>query len=175
MHSVGGACGFVWLVTGALGRLGVVATYGAGTLLVVKRRQSVAPDGIELGGNYEPATLPPSSSSSIDRAPAQARTLSTSARASAQYLANVWSDAKLPASNPFEGHAKLDTLGQTLYPLFCVSLHEHAWTVAGYGVWGMMETYLERFGRVWIGQRWGTRTRFVSIFRVQFRVLPYEK
>ena len=39
---------------------------------------------------------------------------------------------------------ELDALGQTLYPLFYVSVHEHAWMAAGYGVWGM-ETYLEIF------------------------------
>jgi superoxide dismutase, Fe-Mn family len=38
----------------------------------------------------------------------------------------------------------LDSLGQTLFPLFCVSVHEHAWTAGGYGVWGK-ERYLERF------------------------------
>ncbi len=38
----------------------------------------------------------------------------------------------------------LDALGLTLYQLFCVSVHEHAWIAAGYGVWGM-ETCLERF------------------------------
>jgi Fe-Mn family superoxide dismutase len=38
----------------------------------------------------------------------------------------------------------LETLGETLYPLFCVSVHEHAWMAGGYGVWGR-ETYLERF------------------------------
>ncbi|KAN0140325.1 hypothetical protein V8E53_002221 [Lactarius tabidus] len=156
MQSGGGAGGFVWLVTDALGRLGVVATYGAGTLLVAERRQSLAPDGVELGGIYEPATpvppsqLPPSFSG---RAPAHVRALSTSARASAQRPTNVWSD---PASDPgaamgssgmygsTETPAALDALGRTLYPLFCVSVHEHAWMAAGYGVWGM-ETYLERF------------------------------
>ena len=97
MHSGGGAGGFIWFVTDALGRLGVVATYGAGTLLVADRRQSLAPDGIELGGIYEPSTLPPSSSSSSSpsssttraSAPAQTRTLSTSARTSVQRPPNV--------------------------------------------------------------------------------------
>ena len=156
MHSGGGAGGFIWLVTDALGRLGVVATYGAGTLLVADRRQSLAPDGIELGGIYEPSTLPPSSpsapSSSTTRAsaPAQTRALSTSTRTSVQRPANVWSGPTHPASNlgtasgSSEAPAELDSLGQTLYPLFCVSVHEHAWMAAGYGVWGM-ETYLERF------------------------------
>ena len=147
IHSAGGAGGFVWLVTDALGRLGVVATYGAGTLLVAERRQSLGPDSIELGGLYESATLPPSSSSSspIGRTPAQVRALSTSARASAQRPANFRSDPNLgAASGSSEAPAELDALGQTLYPLFCVSVHEHAWLAAGYGIWGL-ERYLERF------------------------------
>jgi len=43
-----------------------------------------------------------------------------------------------------DGSTTLDSLGQTLYPLFCVSVHEHAWMAAGYGVSGK-ERYLERF------------------------------
>jgi superoxide dismutase, Fe-Mn family len=45
---------------------------------------------------------------------------------------------------PAPAPAPLDTIGRTLFPLFCVSVHEHAWMAAGYGVWGK-ETYLERF------------------------------
>jgi Fe-Mn family superoxide dismutase len=45
--------GFVWLVTDSLGRLGIIATYGAGTLLVNERRQAYSPDRTtELGGVY---------------------------------------------------------------------------------------------------------------------------
>ena len=43
----------------------------------------------------------------------------------------------------------LDTLWRTLYPLFCVSMHELAWMAVGYGVWGMETYYLEGFWRVW--------------------------
>ena len=103
---------------------------------------------------YEPATLPPSSSSSspIGRAPVQVRALSTSTRALAQRPANVRSDPNPGApSGSSEAPAELDALGQTLYPLFCVSVHEHAWMAAGYGVWGM-ERYLERF---WTCLDWG--------------------
>ena len=31
-----------------------------------------------------------------------------------------------------------DALGRTLYSLLYVSVHEHAWLAAGYGVWGMV-------------------------------------
>jgi hypothetical protein len=47
------------------------------------------------------------------------------------------------AGTDASGSTTLDSLRQTLYPLFCVSMHEHAWMAAGYGVWGK-ETYLER-------------------------------
>ncbi|KAJ3723425.1 hypothetical protein C8R42DRAFT_36936 [Lentinula raphanica] len=36
------------------------------------------------------------------------------------------------------------TFGETLYPLFCVSVHEHAWMSAGYGIWGK-EEWLKKF------------------------------
>jgi Fe-Mn family superoxide dismutase len=49
-----------------------------------------------------------------------------------------------------EAPAGLDTLGHTLYLLFCMSLQEHAWMAAGYGVWAM-ETYFERF---WVSLDW---------------------
>ena len=37
----------------------------------------------------------------------------------------------------------LDALGRTLYRPFCVSVHEHAWIAARYGVLGIW-AYLER-------------------------------
>lgn len=38
-------------------------------------------------------------------------------------------------------------IGETLYPLFCLSVHEHAWLSAGYGVNGK-EEYIKRFWSV---------------------------
>jgi Fe-Mn family superoxide dismutase len=35
-------------------------------------------------------------------------------------------------------------IGHTIYPLLCISVHEHAWMAAGRGVWGK-EEYLKRF------------------------------
>lgn len=176
--------GFVWLVTDSVGRLGIVATYGSGTLLVNERRQSLSSDyNTELGGVYVPAdqtappqtqthpatsptsglTPPPTSTSTST--PPGARPLSTSASVrdpndGVARPANVWSDALYSGSagtggnengtgGPFDVSSpdkpiSLNTLGATLYPLFCVSVHEHAWMAAGYGVWGK-ETYLERF------------------------------
>ena len=184
--------GFVWLVTDALGHLGVVATYGAGTLLVSERRQTLSPDGnTELGGVYVPAENPaptpaptstststPTPSTTQPTSPASglatpplrtnppqgARALSTTMlaygpRDRVSRPANLWSDglyagtgagADAGSANggvlgtPDGSSSDLDSLGRTLYPLFCVSVHEHAWMAAGYGVWGK-EKYLERF------------------------------
>jgi Fe-Mn family superoxide dismutase len=41
----------------------------------------------------------------------------------------------------------LTTLGETLYPLFCIGVHERAWLTAGYGVWGK-EEWLKQFWTV---------------------------
>jgi superoxide dismutase, Fe-Mn family len=170
--------GFVWLVTDNLGRLGVIATYGAGTLLVSDRRQTFSPDSnTELGGVYVPAEHPtPTSTQSTSPAsglappllrtdpPPGARALSTTAythapgaRDGPSRPASVWSDPPHAAvyagmgagvgmgnGNTDGSTTALDSLGQTLYPLFCVSVHEHAWMAAGYGVWGK-ERYLDRF------------------------------
>ncbi|KAI9510961.1 hypothetical protein F5148DRAFT_472233 [Russula earlei] len=136
--------------------------------------------GTELGGVYVPAeTAAPQHGAPQPRRPTVpnsgltppplhadpppgARTLSMSARVSrfqngAPRPTNLWDDgpsgglAGMGTGGMPDGQASLDTLGQTLYPLFCVSVHEHAWMAAGYGVWGK-ETYLERF---WSCLDWG--------------------
>ncbi|KAG6865996.1 hypothetical protein C0991_009668 [Blastosporella zonata] len=42
---------------------------------------------------------------------------------------------------PEEPRSKVNALhlGEVLYPLFCISVYEHAWLSAGYGVWGKEE------------------------------------
>jgi Fe-Mn family superoxide dismutase len=39
---------------------------------------------------------------------------------------------------------EISTATDTLHPLFCVSVNEHVWMSAGYGIWGK-EEYLKRF------------------------------
>lgn len=48
---------------------------------------------------------------------------------------------------------KVDMLniGEVLYPLFCVSVYEHNWISAGYGIWGR-EEWLKKF---WSVLDWG--------------------
>ena len=45
------------------------------------------------------------------------------------------------------GKYDVKKVGDTLLPLMCVSVHEHAWVGAGYGVWGK-EEYMKRFWSV---------------------------
>jgi hypothetical protein len=63
--------------------------------------------------------------------------------------ATVWSNPPLPASDAGvatdntgmcgspEVLAALDALGRMLYPLFSVSVYEHAWVAAGYDLLDM--------------------------------------
>lgn len=44
-------------------------------------------------------------------------------------------------------HSDLFKMGDTLFPLFAVSVNEHAWMSAGYGVWGK-EEWLKQFWTV---------------------------
>lgn len=62
--------------------------------------------------------------------------------------ASLYSNSPLN-SNPYGKSSRFDlsTLGETLYPLFCVSVHERAWMGAGYGVWGK-EEWLKQFWTV---------------------------
>ncbi|KAF5387608.1 hypothetical protein D9615_000083 [Tricholomella constricta] len=43
--------------------------------------------------------------------------------------------------------AEMLNIGEVLHPLFCISVNEHAWMAAGYGVWGK-EEWLKQFWTV---------------------------
>ncbi|WFD31915.1 superoxide dismutase [Malassezia sp. CBS 17886] len=130
--------GYVWLVKDEHGRLGIVPTYGAGTVLVQQRQQRGAADlvaGVQDGRASKdapphaapPAAAPPPPA----RAPSRFDSLAQSSAAGA--------------------------IGNNLYPLFCVSVFEHAW-LGDYGFWGK-ERYLTNLWDClnWarIEMRWG--------------------
>jgi Fe-Mn family superoxide dismutase len=85
--------------------------------------------------------------------PLHPRFLHSSARVSV--LSNIMPaslfDGKSPSASLDRNkpQTKVDMLniGETLHPLFCVSVHEHAWISAGYGVWGK-EEWLKKFWTV---------------------------
>lgn len=168
--------GWVWLVTDGTGQLGVLGTYGAGTLLVQDRNQrfdTTSPEAASLGGRYQTGSTLSNAqapsfaglasagsgsspvSGSARAAPtanpiAGARSLHISARSGSIY------DGLGARDRPFdnlklEGQTtkatQLDKLGEVLTPLFCVGVHERAWMAAGFGVWGK-ERYLREFWSV---------------------------
>lgn len=155
--------GWMWLVTDADGQLGIVPTFGAGTLLV---RTSEASPAFEEWRSVvgEPTLqftegsktrLPPFnfSAKSHSASPLTGAPLGgqpsidphTPARSMSQHFATprgLYKGLDLDGSR-----ADPKKLGNTLFPLLCVSVHEHAWISAGYGVWGK-EEYMKRFWSV---------------------------
>ncbi|KAF9468799.1 hypothetical protein BDZ94DRAFT_1317388 [Collybia nuda] len=81
------------------------------------------------------------------------RFLHSSARTSVESFnapSSLWDGKEGPAAfDRSKPQTKVDMLniGETLFPLFCVSVHEHAWISAGYGVWGK-EEWLKKFWTV---------------------------
>lgn len=62
---------------------------------------------------------------------------------------SLWEAANPAAFDRNSPRAKVTMLnvGEYLTPLFCVSVNEHAWMSAGYGVWGK-EEWLKKFWTV---------------------------
>ncbi|KAJ3807882.1 Manganese/iron superoxide dismutase, partial [Lentinula aff. lateritia] len=138
--------GFVWLVTDAAGNIAVVPTFGPGSVLVRSQMYMAHPD---------PASSPDSSSSphlylphptafaslTSDTPPSSSLPFPSS---SPSPLSSSPSLASRPRTLPLGAALTLAAAGDTLYPLFCLSVHEHAWLSAGCGVWGR-ERWVQAF------------------------------
>jgi len=156
--------GWVWFVTDQAGNTGIVTTYGAGTLLVrsrmnMERHSDLEPTNSDDNPHAIPASpyLPRNSSSSpLSRVSghnspavpngAQVRQMSdhNTIRLTASGVhSNPRKDP--PYKNITMG--SMLTVGEILYPLFCVPVYEHAWMSAGYGVWGK-EQWIKEFWSV---------------------------
>ncbi|KAJ7237198.1 hypothetical protein B0H12DRAFT_1190742 [Mycena haematopus] len=97
--------------------------------------------------------------------PSQTRSLYTSAtRRTDDWRhsrpATIDNAASTSAASPKK---KTDTLhmGEVLYPLFCISVQEHAWLSAGYGIWGK-EAWLREFWNVLNWQQVGQNYAYIS-------------
>ncbi|KZT41126.1 manganese and iron superoxide dismutase [Sistotremastrum suecicum HHB10207 ss-3] len=163
--------GWLWLVVDGEHQLGIVATFGAGTLLVRSRQQRIPPQR-----PIPRATLPArnSQSSGVTAAdaerqsniasptsgvarpppplnphsPSRAASNNTVALADANpsYVNSYKSWVSGVTTDPSERGFSQKT-GETLNPLLCISIHEHAWLGSDYGIWGK-EEYLKRFWSV---------------------------
>ena len=153
--------GWIWVAVDGRATMGVIPTFGAGTLLVRSRAKVLQSVDPVLGENYPapatPTTPPhqpaPSSTTPGPNTPqpSTSRGFHTSARVENIYGGKaVGLYGRDTDGQAFEGEvpmADFEKIGTHLYPLFCLSVHEHAWLTAGYGIWGK-EEYLKRFWTV---------------------------
>ncbi|CDU21963.1 related to Superoxide dismutase [Sporisorium scitamineum] len=108
--------GWVWLVTDQHRNLGVVPTFGSGTVIVQNRMQH--------GKHFLLPSINDQASGNTDAKPATDR-------------------PSRPSDSLFSGLGISDKVGKDLYPLLNISVHEHAW-LNDYGIMGK-EEYLTRF------------------------------
>ncbi|KAK7061398.1 manganese superoxide dismutase [Favolaschia claudopus] len=96
-------------------------------------------------------TLPSSSNGNYGaNTPLQTRFMHLSARRFADWDASppgIHDPAPLSAPSSQYKHTDALHVGEVLYPLFCLPVQEHAWLMAGYGVWGK-EAWLREFWNV---------------------------
>ncbi|KAF9782792.1 Manganese/iron superoxide dismutase [Thelephora terrestris] len=153
--------GWIWVAMDNLATIGVIPTFGAGTLLVRSRGRAIPSDDVVIGKQHPTHPKRPQSRQSTPpstppgaTAPQPTRSFHTSARTE-----NIFGNERPVGvygrrdmdEEPYEGgyapNVDFDKVGTHLYPLFCLSVHEHAWLTAGYGIWGK-EEYLKRFWTV---------------------------
>lgn len=143
--------GYVWLVRDKAGQLGIVPTYGAGTILIQNRMQRnaarsdwILPSVDEQGPSAQSSSSSSSSSPSSPPPPSSSSTSSVGGfrqfSTSHAPSSDIFNESYSRAMRPTEGDA---SRGEELYPLLCVSVHERDW-LPDYGMWGK-EEYLMRF------------------------------
>jgi len=160
------ASGWIWLVSDQQGHLGIIPTYGSGTLLIRARQQRRPPIRGELPEPPQPttaaSTMHPShprsstfhsqgpetttlpTSGAIHRpppplAPREQQSRSINLTPSGTGVSSFYMN-----SSSFSHDNKR---GVVLNPLLCISVYEHAWLSSGYGIWDKKE-YLRRFWSV---------------------------
>ncbi|KAJ7590709.1 Manganese/iron superoxide dismutase [Mycena floridula] len=164
--------GWVWFVTDAAGHTAIVPTFGPGTLLVRSRAYM---HDIDIGRDSPLLIMNPRTAEQEDqeeeedqeeyeessRSPpppsrprngGQSRSIHTSAVRrmdieSGQGIGQVSTPYNTVAREQAANKKGPDLVGVTLYPLFCLSVHEHAWMSAGYGINGK-EEWLKQFWSV---------------------------
>ncbi|KAJ4472100.1 hypothetical protein J3R30DRAFT_3298684 [Lentinula aciculospora] len=183
--------GYVWFVTDAAGNTGVIPTFGPGSLLMRSQSYMAHVKGLKMsdeGGVSNPNTLPGTSPASgipsqNPITPPHTRSYSTNHdnddiisryTASPSTLTNHHSALNLLTSNPTQNSkpksltrsqvlSSTNNINETLYPLFCISIYEHNWMSAGFGVWGK-EQWLKKF---WDVLDWEKVSKAYDYFRVR--------
>ncbi|KAI0370305.1 manganese and iron superoxide dismutase [Pilatotrama ljubarskyi] len=155
--------GWVWLVTDKEARLGIMPTFGTGTLLVRSSKPSEAllewqrivgeavipmrEDEVPPSVSHPPSGSPPPPTSPASGLSHSAPPLNPHTPARSMSSALPRPSRLYEIDENMDQLPNLKNLGDVLFPLLCVSVHEHAWVSAGYGVWGK-EEYMKRFWTV---------------------------
>ncbi|KAH9853897.1 Manganese/iron superoxide dismutase [Lenzites betulinus] len=156
--------GWVWLVADQDSRLGIMPTFGTGTLLVRSNQpsdayiewQQIVGDTVVPSSPSSPSSASPSASSplsgmSLNPPPLNPHTPSRS-------MSRLPEPKGLHSLEASQDEIPLKGLGKVVHPLLCLSVHEHAWVDAGYGVWGK-EEYLKRF---WTVTNWANASKILD-------------
>jgi Fe-Mn family superoxide dismutase len=140
--------GWVWFVTDTTGELGILPTFGPSTLLIRSRENMNYIKGVIGEKNVEdptPSSLPQTPYSPFSKTPPPSNPTTPPQNRS---IHSMSTDALLKYVNSVAEvdttADRLQTVGDVIYPLFCVPVYEHAWMSAGFGVWGK-EDWLKEF------------------------------
>lgn len=131
--------GYVWLVQDANRNLGIVPTFGAGTILVQNRTQRFEESNHSL---FEASKLSSSSAKSTTDAPLVSDSQSNG-NAGSRLESSPSTSSQMSTFSPSLPNKPDVEMGENLFPLLCVSVHERDW-LPDYGMWGK-EEYLMRF------------------------------
>lgn len=153
--------GWVFLVMNAQNRLGVMSTFGPGTLLIRSRTPMVS----NLSASQQVHQVEDTNSSNANGTQSLKQPTSDTASSTSSgslfwkqasdpvydRQANLFRDSMMNTRSPrnFRGapNERWEKIGERLYPLFSICIYEHAWMSADYGVWGLDE-YIRRFWTV---------------------------
>ncbi|KAF8528923.1 Manganese/iron superoxide dismutase [Hysterangium stoloniferum] len=148
--------GWVWLVSDEQGNMEVVATFGAGTLLVRSRQHMRTSDIPILGESTDAPYMGTAMQRRIERQNLPHTVRAPNSVGIPSEGNHIFSDAPMNVSGQIAARERnknkssgnpYQNMGDILTPLLCVSVQEHAWVGTGYGVWGK-EEYLKRFWTV---------------------------
>lgn len=137
--------GWVWLVRDGNGNLGILPTFGSGTVLVQNRLQMGSNEsilGFKKSEDQNPLSSSNNEDSSITIGGGDRDTTSGDRFKTVANIHNQRDPLHSTTRNNGNRNSNLRD-GEELFPLLCLSVMEHAW-LPDYGMWGK-ERYLINF------------------------------
>ncbi|TCD70461.1 hypothetical protein EIP91_003222 [Steccherinum ochraceum] len=153
--------GWVWLVCDAAGSLAVLPTFNTETLLVRSRQLTTSDHTYKAQ-----ASVPPPPQGHVQPSQPTPTTYYAPRPVSPSGRSALMEDYSYEASSMSSPSRMNRGVGDTVYPLMCLSVHERTWMSAGYGVWGK-EEYLRR---AWSVVNWNAISEAYEKFQPRLRV-----